>query len=218
MSSPVLRYPKTPTIQPVPLRTKANPKMLLENSEYSDSSSSSSSAGQCCASPPTYTDPVYESAANSAPAGTFDREQEPSPTAVDSFLQTLEIRSATSDCAQATAVAPRDQRIPDHWVLISLLCHRIFATFEDLGCICNMNTYFHQNFGPGETLVITARRVARSRLAWLEATITADNLLVATGTALYDGPRPKRSRETSTLMELNDLIPNLSELEASRDL
>ena len=132
----------------------------------------------------------------------------------DSLLQTLEIRYAASDCVQAIAVASRDQHVTNNWALITLLCHRLFDTFGDQGCICNLNTYFYQDFGPGETLVITARRVSQSA-DWLEATITANNLPVATGTALYDGPHLREPREMSRLMEPDDLIPDLDVIGAS---
>ena len=215
MSSPVLRYPETPIIQPVSLWRKTNSSMSSEDLGSSDSSSSSPSAYQCRASPPTFADPVYASTANVTP---FDREQEPSPkTLADSLLQTLEIQSTTSDYAQAIAVAPWDHRVTDQWVLINLLCHRIFATFEDQGCIRNLNTYFYQHLGPGQDLVITARRVAQSGLAWLEATIKTHDFLVAIGTALYDEPRPRYSREMSRLMKPDDLISDLHGLGASWD-
>ena len=214
MSFPALRYPETPIIQPIPIRTKVKFNM----SEYpgSPSSSSSSSVCQCCTSPPTFADPTSTPAANVAPAAPFDHEQKPSSaTVTDSLLQRLEIRPAASDCVQAVAVASRDQRVTDNWVLITLLCHRLFGTFGDQGCIRNLNTYLYQNFGSGETLVITARRVAQCRLAWLEATITANNMLVATGTALYDGPRHREPREMSSLTEPNDLISDLDDIGAS---
>lgn len=214
MSFPAFRYPETPVIQPIPIRTKA--KFSMSDYPSSPSSSSSSSVCQCCASPPTFADPPSTPAANVAPAAPFDHEQNPSPaTVTDSLLQRLEIRPAASDCVQAIAVASRDQRVTDNWVLITLLCHRLFGTFGGQGCIRNLNTYFYQDIGPGETLVITARRVAQSRLAWLEATISANNLLVATGTALYDGPRHIEPREMSRLTEPNDLISDLDDIGAS---
>lgn len=215
MSSPVLRYPETPIIQPVPLRTKANLSMPWEDLGFSDSSSSSPSAYQCGASPLTFADPVYASSANVTP---FDRERESSPeTLAASLLQTLEIQSTTSDYARAVAVVPQDHRVTDQWVLINLLCHRIFATFGDQGCIRNLNTYFYQHLVPGQDLVITARRVSQSGLAWLEATIKTHDLLVANGTALYDEPRPRNPREMSRLMKPDDLISDLDGLGASWD-
>ena len=152
MSSPVLRYPETPIIQPIPLRTKA--KFSMSEYPSSPSSSSSSSVCQCCASPPTFADPISTPAANAAPIAPFDHEQKSSHAGVtDSLLQTLEIRSATSDCVQAIAVASQDQHVTNNWALITLLCHRVFGTLRDQGWIRNLNTYFYQDFGPGETLV-----------------------------------------------------------------
>ena len=66
-------------------------------------------------------------------------------------------------------------------------------------------------------MIITARWVAQNGLAWFEMMITTNDLLVATGTALYDEPRPRKNREASRLMGPDDLIPDLDGLEASWD-
>ncbi|KAF9890679.1 hypothetical protein FE257_005545 [Aspergillus nanangensis] len=50
------------------------------------------------------------------------------------------------------------------------------------------STLHYQRFGPGDTLTITVRRVAQGWLTWLEATITRGDMLIATGTGLYNGP------------------------------
>ena len=146
MSFPVSACPETPIIQPVPLRPKANSNMPSEDSG-SSSDPLSASVCQCCESPP---------AASATPAAPSDREQEPSSTArADSLLQTLEIRSATSHCAQAVAVAPQDQCVPDHWVLINWLCHGIFSTFQDQAASV---TSIHTSM---DTLVLATRWSSR---------------------------------------------------------
>ncbi|KAF4228973.1 hypothetical protein CNMCM8980_006461 [Aspergillus fumigatiaffinis] len=164
--------PRTPVIQPAPLETSP--------SEDEDSSSASSSTSACTSplleEPNHPVDPITEQ-------GLY-----PYTALEERFLRTLTIFSATPLHAQAIAIAPDDHRVTRHWLLIELLCHRIFATFPDQGAIRKLSTSYYEPVGPGNVLVITARPVTEKSLRWCEATITKGNVLVAIVTALYDGP------------------------------
>jgi hypothetical protein len=106
----------------------------------------------------------------------------------EQFSRTLTIFSATPLHAQAMAIAPDDHRVTEDWLLIDLLCHRIFSIFSDQGAIRKLSTSYYESVGPGDVLVITARPVTQKSLRWCEATITRENVLVAIVTTLYDGP------------------------------
>lgn len=185
MLPPVMRCSKGPIIGPFPLRTKINADALLEDMDLSCDSLSSTSDCQSCPSPLTLETLDSVSAAPTTSTSQPDQEQSPRSLA-ELLLQTLEKRSATPDCVQTTAVVPWDQRVVQHWELIDLLCQRTFAAFWDQACIRNFNMYYYQHVRPGKRIITTARRVTQNGLVWLEATVTTDNILVATGNALYD--------------------------------
>ncbi|KAH1971166.1 hypothetical protein KXV92_006726 [Aspergillus fumigatus] len=172
MSHTDMHLPRTPVLQPAPLETSS--------SEDEDSSSASSSTTSICTSPPLEepTHPVYP---------ITEQGLYPYTALEERFLRTLTIFSATPLHAQAIAIAPDDHRVTRHWLLIELLCHRIFATFPDQGAIRKLSTSYYAPVGPGNVLVITARPVTEKSLRWCEATITKGNVLVAIVTALYDG-------------------------------
>jgi hypothetical protein len=143
-----------------------------------DSSSGSSSTSIC-------TSPLEEP---THPVEIIEQGLYPYTALEQRFLWTLTIFSATPHHAQAMAIAPDDLRVTRHWLLIELLCHRIFSTFPDQGAIRKLSTSYYGPVGPGDVLVITARPVTEKSLRWCEATITRENMLVAIVTALYDGP------------------------------
>jgi hypothetical protein len=127
------------------------------------------------------------------------------------FLRTLTIFSATPLHAQAMAIAPDDHRVTQDWLLINLLCHRIFSTFPDQGPIRKLSTSYYESVGPGDVLVITARPVTEKSLRWCEATITRENVLVAIVTALYDG-QPMGTLGDAWLRGPDDLLGQFDSL------
>ena len=104
------------------------------------------------------------------------------------FLRTFTVQSTSPFHAQAVAAVPKDPRAAGHWLLVELLCHRTFATFNAQDSIRKLSTSHYQRFFPGDTLSIIVRRVNQGWLTWLEANITRGDMLVATATGLYDGP------------------------------
>jgi hypothetical protein len=80
-------------------------------------------------------------------------------------------------------VVPQDRRAAGNYLLVDLICHRLFSTFRHQEGIRNFTYY--ERFIPGDTLTVVARRVFRRQLSWLEATATRDSVLVAIATALY---------------------------------
>jgi hypothetical protein len=83
-------------------------------------------------------------------------------------------------------VVPQDRRAAAHYLLIDLLCHRLFSTFRHQEGIRNFSVYYYERFIPGDTLTVVARRVFRRQLSWLEASVARGSVLVATATAQYD--------------------------------
>ncbi|GFF60703.1 hypothetical protein IFM51744_10459 [Aspergillus udagawae] len=170
----------------------------------SSSRSSSTSVCSCC------TSPLLEEQTNSVGANT---EQELFLFTVleERFLRTLTVFSATPFHAQAMAITPHDHRVARHWLLIDMLCHRVFATFPDQGAIRKLSTSYYEPAGPGDVLVITAHPVTQGSLRWCEATITKGNMLVAIVTALYDQP-PMDSMSETHLQGSDDFLSRLDSL------
>ncbi|BCR99740.1 uncharacterized protein AKAW2_50397S [Aspergillus luchuensis] len=118
----------------------------------------------------------------------FIRHKLPSAELEERLLRTLTFYSPSPFRIQAIAVLPHDSRVTKNWLLIELLCHRVFAALPDQGTIRQVSSSYHARASPGDVLLITAYPVTQSSFRWLEATITKGNELMATVTALYDGP------------------------------
>ncbi|KAF7591003.1 hypothetical protein BBP40_002145 [Aspergillus hancockii] len=185
MSSPI-QHPATPIISPIPLRPDVIVSTWLDDLDVPRDSSSGSSTSicECCASPPACSEPRSGTNPPAAPVSE-PGEDELDVTLQQLLLSSLEIQSVTLGLAQATAVVPNHPRVTDSWLLIYLLCHRIFAAFGEKGAIHNLKTYFHAYLRPGDILVINARRVVQGALVSFDATISTDYSLVATGSALH---------------------------------
>ncbi|BCR99783.1 uncharacterized protein AKAW2_50125A [Aspergillus luchuensis] len=112
----------------------------------------------------------------------------PSAELEERLLRTLTFYSPSPFRIQAIAVLPHDSRVTKNWLLIELLYHRVFAALPDQGTIRRVSSSYHARASPGDVLLITAYPVTQTSFRWLEATITKGNELMATVTALYDGP------------------------------
>ncbi|KAL2838687.1 hypothetical protein BJX68DRAFT_279749 [Aspergillus pseudodeflectus] len=177
MSHPVER-PATPSV----LSTTLQGYHLSILSESPDSESdpvSSTSDYPCCRLPPV---PELFTLAEAIPQLDLNK----SATLEERFLKSLAIQPAVGSTVRATAVVPQDRRAAGHYLLIDLLCHRLFSTFRDQEGIRNFSVYYYERFIPGDTLTVVARKVFRRQLSWLEATVARDSVLVATATAQYD--------------------------------
>ncbi|KAH8430027.1 uncharacterized protein LDX57_007698 [Aspergillus melleus] len=156
---------------------------------YADSpSDSSSSAAECpcCVSPPI---PDLATLAEAIPDG------EPGTlslvTLEDQFLRTVVNQPATESTTQVISIVPRDQRSSSYWPLVTLLCHRTFATYGDQTSIRNFSVSYHTKFEPGDVLRAVCRKVTQRRLTWLKATVTRNDVLAANASALYDEIHPE---------------------------
>jgi hypothetical protein len=181
MSRPVVHRPQLPIFQPIAHQV-VPPNVLSEYADPpSDSSASTSEcACACCASPPL---PDLEILAEAIP----DRGSNTpglSSTLETQFLDSVSLLPAESSI-QATAVIPHDRQAKGHWLLVTLLCHRVFDVCGDQVEIRNFGVFYHATFGPGNALTAVSRKVIRDGLTWLEATVTRDGALVATASALY---------------------------------
>ncbi|GCB18980.1 hypothetical protein AAWM_01865 [Aspergillus awamori] len=126
------------------------------------------------------------------------------------LLRTLTFYLTSSLCIQAIAVLPHDSRVTKNWLLIELLCYRVFAALPDQGTIRRVSSSYHARASPGDVLFITASPVTQASFRWLEATIIKGNELMATVTALYDEPvlegtADMRRRDQSDLADFNRL-------------
>jgi hypothetical protein len=109
-----------------------------------------------------------------------------SSTLEGQFLDSVSLLPAAESVAQAAAIVPHDRQANGNWLLVTLLCHRVFDACGDQAEIRNFGVFYHGTFGPGDVLTAVSRKVIRDQLTWLEATVTRDGALVATATALYD--------------------------------
>ncbi|BCS00166.1 uncharacterized protein AKAW2_50507S [Aspergillus luchuensis] len=112
----------------------------------------------------------------------------PSAILEERLLRTLTFYSSSPSRIQAIAVLPYDHRVTKNWLLIELLCHRVFAALPDQGTIRRVSSSYHARASPGDVLLTTAYPATQASFRWLEATVTKGNELMATVTALYDGP------------------------------
>jgi hypothetical protein len=176
MSHPVER-PATPSVLSTLLR-ESHPSILSKCSGSESDLVSSTSDCPCCRLPTvaelsTLTEDIPQLDLNK-PATLEER-----------FLKSLAIQPAVESTVRAAAVVPQDRRAAGNYLLVDLLCHRLFSTFRDQEGIRNFSVYYYERFIPGDTLTAVARRVFRRQLSWLEATVTRDSVLVATATAQY---------------------------------
>ena len=162
------RRPTTPI--PLPVTSDTNPPADAASPE------SFSPFCPCCTSSPSEeTNPSFDISY-------------PSAELEERLLRTLTFYSPSPFCIQAIAVLPHDSRVTKNWLLIELLCHRVFAALPDQGTIRRVSSSYHARASPGDVLLITAYPVTQTSFRWLEATITKGNELMAIVTALYDGP------------------------------
>ncbi|CEL12006.1 hypothetical protein ASPCAL15100 [Aspergillus calidoustus] len=108
-----------------------------------------------------------------------------SSTLESQFLDSVSLLPAEFSI-QATAVIPHDRQAKGHWLLVTLLCHRVFDACGDQVEIRNFGVFYHATFGPGDVFTAVSRKVIRDGLTWLEATVTRDGAVVATASPLYD--------------------------------
>ncbi|KAL3469044.1 hypothetical protein BJX99DRAFT_265560 [Aspergillus californicus] len=181
MSRPVVHRPKTPIFQPIALQ-ELHPSVLSEYADPPSDSSASTSECACCASPPL---PDLETLAEAIPDHGLDTPGL-SSTLEGQFLDSVSLLPAAESSTQAAAIVPHDRQADGHWLLVTLLCHRVFDACGDQAKIRNFGVFYHGTFGPGDVLTAVSRKVTRDRLTWLEATVTHDGALVAIATALYD--------------------------------
>ncbi|PLB55525.1 hypothetical protein P170DRAFT_422061 [Aspergillus steynii IBT 23096] len=184
MSQRVLQRQETPVLLP-PLQSLHSSIMP----EYADSpSDSSSSAAECpyCVSPSI---PDLATLAETIPdgeSGTLSLA-----TLEDQFLRTVVNQPATESTTQVISIVPRDQRSSAYWSLVTLLCHRTFATYGNQTSIRNFSVSYHTKFEPGDVLRAVCRKVTQRRLIWFKATVTQNDVLVANASALYDEIHPE---------------------------
>ncbi|GLA55966.1 hypothetical protein AnigIFM63604_003314 [Aspergillus niger] len=176
MSRPAER-PATPSVPSTPLQG-SHPSILSDSSDSESDPLLSTSECPDCRLPSV---PELSTLAAAIP----QLDLNTSATLEEQFLETLAIHSAVGS-TRAAAVVPQDRRAAGHYVLIDLLCHRMFSTVRHQGGIRNFSVYYYARFLPGDTLTAVSRRVFRRHLSWLEATVARDSVVVATATALYD--------------------------------
>ncbi|OJJ52019.1 hypothetical protein ASPSYDRAFT_165341 [Aspergillus sydowii CBS 593.65] len=179
MSRPVVHRPGTSIFQPTALQA-LHPTFLSEYADPPSDSSTSTSECACCASPPL---PDLETLAEAIP----DRELDTpglSSTPEGQFLDSVSFLRAAESSTQAAAIVPHDRQANGHWLLVTLLCHRVFDACGGHAEIRNFGVFYHGTFGPGDVLTAVSRKVIRDRLTWLEATVSREGALVATATAL----------------------------------
>ncbi|CEL11736.1 hypothetical protein ASPCAL14833 [Aspergillus calidoustus] len=174
MSHPVER-PATPSVLSTPLQ-ESQPSILSKTSGSESDPDSSTSECPCCRLP---TVPELSTLAEAIPQ--LDLKE--FATLEERFLKSLAIQPAVGSTVRAAAVVPQDRRAAGNYLLVDLICHRLFSTFRHQEGIRNFTYY--ERFIPGDTLTVVARRVFRRQLSWLEATVTRDSVLVAIATALY---------------------------------
>ncbi|KAL2801654.1 hypothetical protein BJX63DRAFT_442049 [Aspergillus granulosus] len=199
MSHPVER-PATPSVPSTPLQ-ESHPSILSKSSGSKSDPVSSTSACPCCRLPPV---PELSTLAEAIP----QLDLKKSATLEELFLKSLAIQPAVGSTVQTTAVVPQDRRAAGHYLLIDLLCHRLFSTFRHQEGIRNFSVYYYERFIPGDTLTAVARRVFRRQLSWLEATVARDSVLVATATAQYDtaGLEPEEGIQISAEKLFTDFV------------
>jgi hypothetical protein len=181
MSRPVVDRPETPIFQPTALQ-KLHPSVLSDYADPPSDFSASTPECPCCASPPL---PDLEPLAEAIPGRGLDTSGLPS-TLEGQFLDSVSLLPAAESSTQAAAIVPHDRQANGHWLLVTLLCHRVFDACGDRAELRNFGVFYYGTFGPGDVLTAVSRKVIRDRLTWLEATVTCDGALVATATALYD--------------------------------
>ncbi|KAL2785331.1 hypothetical protein BJX66DRAFT_315013 [Aspergillus keveii] len=181
MSQPVVRRPELPIFQPT-ARQVVYPNVLSEYADSPSGSSASTSDCECCASPPLPDLATLAEAISDRGSDTPGL----SSTLESQFLESVSFLPASETRIQAAAVIPHARQAKGHWLLVTLLCHRVFDAWGDQVEIRNFSVFYHATFGPGDVLAAVSRKVIRDRLTWLEATVTRDSALVATATALYD--------------------------------
>ncbi|KAL4862651.1 hypothetical protein BDV12DRAFT_207094 [Aspergillus spectabilis] len=169
MSQPVFHRPETPIFQSTALQ-ELHPNVLSEYADPPSDSSASTSECECCASPPlpdlaTLAEAISDRGRNTPGL---------SSTLEGQFLDSVSLLPAAESAAQAAAIVPHDRQANGHWLLVTLLCHRVFDACGDQAETRNFGVFYHGTFGPGDV----------SNLA--ETTVTRDGALVAIATAFYD--------------------------------
>lgn len=182
MSRPVVHRPETPMFQPAAL-PELHPSVLSDYADPPSDSSASTPECPCCASPPPL--PDLEPLAEAIPDRGLETTALPS-TLEGQFLDSVSLLPAAASSSRAAAIVPHDRQATGHWLLVTLLCHRVFDACGDRAELRNFGVFYHGMFEPGDVLTAVSRKVIRDRLTWLEATVTRDGALVATATALYD--------------------------------
>ncbi|KAL2841286.1 hypothetical protein BJX68DRAFT_278658 [Aspergillus pseudodeflectus] len=177
MSHPVER-PATPVVPSTPLQ-ESQPSILSKNPGFESDLVSSTSNCPCCRLPPV---PELSTLAEVIPELDLNK----SATLDERFLKSSAVQPAVGSTVRVTAVVSQDRRAAGHYLLIDLLCHRLFSTFRYQEGIRNFSVYYYERFTPGDTLIVVARRVFRRQLSWLEASVARDSVLVAIATAQYD--------------------------------
>ncbi|KAH8430055.1 uncharacterized protein LDX57_007761 [Aspergillus melleus] len=175
MSQPVVHRPETPTLQPNSLQA-LHPSVLPEYADAPSDSSASTSECPCCTPSPL---PDLKDLGQAIPECRLD-------TLEGQFQDSVSFQPTTEFSTQAVAIVPHDQQANGYWLLVNLLCHRVFDKCGDRSKIRNFSVFYYGKFGPGDLLMAVSRKITRDGPTWLEATVTRGGILVATATALYD--------------------------------
>ena len=181
MSQSVIHRPETPTLQPNSLQA-LHPSVLPEYADAPSDSSASTSECPCCAPSPLPGLQALGEAIPECTLGTLGLASTPE----GQFQASVSFQPTTEFSTQAVATVPHDQQAKGHWLLVNLLCHRVFDKCGDRTRIRNFSVFYDGTFGPGDLLTAVSRKTTRDGLTWLEATVTRGGMLVATATALYD--------------------------------
>ncbi|KAH8430154.1 uncharacterized protein LDX57_007824 [Aspergillus melleus] len=171
MSRPVVHRPETPTLPPA-----LPPSVLPEYADAPSDSSASTPECPCCAPSPL---PDLEALGEAIQECRLD-------TLEGQFEGSVSFQPTTEFSTQAVAVVPHDQQANGHWLLVNLLCHRVFDKCGDRSRIRNFSVCYYGKFGPGDLLMAVSRKITWDGPTWLEATVTRGGIPVATATALYD--------------------------------
>ncbi|KAJ0381774.1 hypothetical protein COL922a_013868, partial [Colletotrichum nupharicola] len=130
MSHPVER-PATPSVLSTPLQ-EPHPSILSKTSGTESDPDSSTSECPCCRLP---TVPELSTLAEAIPQ--LDLKE--FATLEERFLKSLAIQPAVGSTVRAAAVVPQDRRAAGNYLLVDLICHRLFSTFRDQEGIRNFS-------------------------------------------------------------------------------
>ncbi|GAA93344.1 hypothetical protein AKAW_11455 [Aspergillus luchuensis IFO 4308] len=154
MSRPFVDRPETPIFQPTVL-PELHPSVLSEYADPPSDSSASTPECPCCASPPL---PDLEPLSEAILDRRLDSPGLPS-TLEGQFLDSVSLLPAAESSAQAAAMVSQDAQANGHWLLVTLLCHRVFDACGDRAEFRYFSISYYRTFGPGDVLTAVSRKV-----------------------------------------------------------